>query len=1423
VAVIDNEDFLFDEYIKPYWNGIDQIINGINDSIQGECIEALEGVTISSDFTTNKNLYQYEAKVNRLPALHFVIEVWDDEKIIFENQYKWIYQPDNQIRDSLALVKYTNDTLLSDNNFIPIFFLRKFPELSQKIETGRLTSIGAFVQDLEVEQCTYTDVPIDIWQRLSLAFRAYLEKYKEEGFYPAMLEQQGDYLANAYKAFLSHFLKNNDAFKKNNSETNRAIKSFMILDSSDRKSDDIFNLPLISASALTVLHPALVEMVASQISYLRQQFVQNIKLLLSSGDKLDKNAMFEKLSDFSKLQSPLPGILSEGRQVYTNTFGEGLFYILKGSSSVDETGIPITPDCMSNDDLDEDDISDAELTRVSEESALIERLIKEYSECYSFALDSLRIAVLLPQNVQPALAAAFKLMNSGNKSRSQNSIKSLSLLFCIDSDRENQLINWVARAKTYWQEQQLKDGATAISQFETGYRVVSSNDMTTELFGNGQTSRLDVDIILLYEKGKETSECHWINPMSANDIRLRFPLIRKFMPKVIYDNATHTDLRSQLISNYQFICYSTYQKYLNALASSNVPWKDPSEQKSAVLFEKYDFSEWTEVLKKSFDSAERVIVIGSNIDKDLIENCGNNTIIGFGSGCGSSADLNYAVATAQRRIVDVSNQIAGKVSALFRFDKETNDKVMKSVLDACDKMADLSLIRTLNFDEFYIHNFLGYSMIRHLLVPEHADSCFCDVVVSLDSYKHWFVSDRENTKRADLLWVVAYVKKNSEGHSVFDIKLTVIESKLAGNVANHHLKKAVSQVYDTLVGFEKHFKPSTGSNDVSYDSRYWWMQLHRIVTANSSLQGRADYDDEKIEALEYLAEGVYEVSFDHAVMAFETEACMVTSPLGVDVYDCDYEDKDFTSKAYVFNMVGIAKFIGEKSVLDWKNLTASLESGSMPQAVEISEDNIRADEKKALFAEREEKKTRDFNRGEEVKMIEEELSFIPGFKVAEGEDGFDHGQVGTYVKKTDEHTSQPVYTIDTPIAETSMPESVIDIEQASGGPDSGSMRILLGKTDRGEEVYWNYGTDYSLINRHMLILGSSGSGKSYAIQAILAELARYQQQSLILDYTDGFVKTQIDASVSRFVKESRVRDEKIPINPFVKHIASYGADDMSEPLWEKSFEVSERVANTFKNEYKTIGENQISYLRGFIERGIERDGDSFTVSRLFNDIRDFDPKIDRDIYGSKMQIGALAAKIETFCKYDPFYSEGKESPWSKIFYDKETKTPISIFQLSTLPQSVQLVIIEFVLWDLWHDLISRRSTVKTPHTVVLDEIQNLSIVGGSPVWKYLKEGRKLGLGLISATQSFKGLGGVNSEGADSLFGSATKLFFRPQPNELKTFASLLEKEDSTYSVDSWGRQLNSLGRGECIVTSITGDQRVRAKKIKITSLQDRGF
>src|SRR3989442_10622269 len=99
---------------------------------------------------------------------------------------------------------------------------------------------------------------------------------------------------------------------------------------------------------------------------------------------------------------------------------------------------------------------------------------------------------------------------------------------------------------------------------------------------------------------------------------------------------------------------------------------------------------------------------------------------------------------------------------------------------------------------------------------------------------------------------------------------------------------------------------------------------------------------------------------------------------------------------------------------------------------------------------------------------------------------------------------------------------------------AGLHRILVGvdaATD--EEVFWNPDPSNGAVNPHMLILGESGFGKTYAICCLLTELAQSKIPSIVFDYGQGFTTGASPRHFIEYAKpiEIRASHEGVAINP----------------------------------------------------------------------------------------------------------------------------------------------------------------------------------------------------------------------------------------------------------------------------------------------------
>ncbi|MDK1716319.1 helicase HerA domain-containing protein [Dellaglioa algida] len=371
-------------------------------------------------------------------------------------------------------------------------------------------------------------------------------------------------------------------------------------------------------------------------------------------------------------------------------------------------------------------------------------------------------------------------------------------------------------------------------------------------------------------------------------------------------------------------------------------------------------------------------------------------------------------------------------------------------------------------------------------------------------------------------------------------------------------------------------------------------------------------------------------------------------------------------------------------------------------------------------------------------------------------------------------------------------------------------RIKLGlKKGSVDEAYWEYGNP-GLSNRHMLITGKSGQGKTYFVQTLLYELANKNINSLVIDYTDGFLENQLDENfVNQMKNDNKIKfhlvkaGDKLPINPFNLQEIDYGGGTF---ITEEVNDMADRVSQMLDNVFD-LGTQQRYSLKTAIRNGYDINGKSFTFLHLKNILSDEDEFKD----GLK-----IVGRLDMLLSSNPFtYTEDSKN-WDS--YLNKTGT-IHIFQLKGFQHDIQKVITEFVLWDLFNYLQSIGNTEENPIPVVLDEIQNLNFKDNSPTVKILKEGRKFGWSGIFATQSISAIKGDIS----SVYNASEQVNFLPLEDQVKTIANTLSLDKE--SNQQYQYLLSNLQKGESIIKGpmLDGNNQLVTKieSIKISGFNDR--
>lgn len=349
-------------------------------------------------------------------------------------------------------------------------------------------------------------------------------------------------------------------------------------------------------------------------------------------------------------------------------------------------------------------------------------------------------------------------------------------------------------------------------------------------------------------------------------------------------------------------------------------------------------------------------------------------------------------------------------------------------------------------------------------------------------------------------------------------------------------------------------------------------------------------------------------------------------------------------------------------------------------------------------------------------------------------------------------------------------ESVVKLED---------IRVLLGKDKKNIPVYWEFGHP-KLANRHILITGTSGQGKTYAIQAMILELARQNISSIVFDYTDGFLPGKLEPEFEREL-DGKITQEvailnRIPVNPFrvqVIEIPPFGS------VPETSTTVAGRISDILKHVY-SFGDQQAASIYSACKQGVDQYGNTMDFAKLRQLLED----------SSTPQSKSALSKMAQFFDMDLFDSS-REFNWQDV---TQGGGKVTVIQLTGLDRELQTVVTEIMMWDAWYSL-TKFGNKNTPFVVVLDEAQNLSFKEKSPSEKILREGRKYGWSAWFATQFLKGA--LDSGEISNLQQAAERLYFKPTGEETSYIAEQIA--DNKAEMSEWLNIIKSIQKGQCVV------------------------
>ncbi len=1358
----DKEEHILDEnqlaqtFLYKVLGGLD---NFLEEKIGGQIFtEGVKGDTVDLVSKLLPNVkgenFSYKKAGKSEPAFMFKVVLETKTYGSLWRKYTWQLPENHQTRLLTSLYDWVLEKFAESANALPVFLMPYLPEIfmaKDLEEVNRLMSLSLKKDESDMldllkylrpqERKKINDIYIS---DLSIGYQKFLSEFKVKGFFFAM---------NNYADLKKHVQATFRKFTENNANQmfgRLLLKSFLIVPlQKDMDSESWIWQDNLENAIVSPLHPSVLEMLYFQHAYLCESFCYLVNLGIKTGDDRSFHLRrWDRVVDHSTIKWPIPGILTKGNILNTNVRSFNYFHLIgDGGRSSDFLTQRLL---FEYDETDEEDIADSDLFRETQTSLLIHQVLDDYRELYPFAKDGVSVGAFCGKEIQPIIAGIDSYLKKYLDSKDyEGQNYALHLTVFSDSSDDSSMLPWINAWKDLWQAAELPGGKKHYKQCDivVSHKIISFS----EGYDKFETllKKMDLDI-MIFSEFMASSESDFramkTKRKFQSDYANSFPISEKICCSIT--GGGRDQKRERVLSNPRFNLGSLYTEIMARVRLGSRGAKDRH-----IVISQSDFSPWLSLVDIAHKNSSWVVCIDPSIDKKQLERVVDGVkkreIISVGTGVGPHGENNYTISTEKFSLGDIKKRVSAYISSILGpWPKEDCERVAEELMKGANDIAGgLSLVKATG-PERHIRELIANSLVRKLLPKD--ESLFCDVLISLDGFLHWFES---GNKRPDLLRLKARIENET-----LNINAQLIECKLAQE-SEGYLEEARMQLESGLRQLVKVFKPGDLSRPygVDYrdspDQRYWWLQLHRLI-ASKAETSITNYDY-ALDALEKLSDGHFKISWEAAVVAIWTdssEAELTSEP----IWDFAFEDGQQMN-------ISVAN-AGKEFIR-----SVCLEG--------CSGDIFNQEASTLVFGEEHLNKTQDIGL-----VIEEEKEQETG-----------ELKIDVELKTSNIENNKPEIVIPEPIAYE-------------------SKRIFLGRgTGGGRDVYWEF-SHPDLNNRHMLVFGASGTGKTYTIQALILELSKMKQNSLIVDYTSGFASQQLEEVTKTILnpKQHVILREPLKINPFRRRMEHIEGVDMLE----RSATTAQRVAGVFAETYQ-FGDQQKATLYNAIKNGIEMHGDGLNLTRLINILEEKKDEGGRE----GTHASSVISKIQPFVDMKPFDVE-EDASWENIFSD--TSSRCHIIQLLGFAKDMGQLITEFSLYDLYRYYRGAGSK-ENPKVIVLDEIQNLDHSLESPIAQFLTEGRKFGISLILATQT---LSNLSKDERDRLFQASHKLFFKPAATEIRSFAKILA--DSTNDNENeWVGRLNSLKKGQCYSLGPAYNPVTKtleptlAFKIKISSLEER--
>ena len=1243
----------------------------------------------------------------------------------FDNEASWLYDFKDISANTAFSVEHAKiipiGVMHRIKNMMVIKSEAEFFDLYDEDSLELSYDLFDYVKNRTIKSDSYEMKQIGVlFEDLGSAFCEFISKVSSCGFYRTLCSDKLTILNEKYVTLADKILT--VMFAENEQWIKDAfLQAFVIQDATyyiDEETDpDCIIIP--------PWHPAALQKIAAQKRFMIDGLSQKVHGFDEIGGRFDVDKVMDRFLRMTEIQSSIDLFPAEGND-YMGVIGTYGHFCVYGNERKISSIRTRMKDVLRKEAIYDEEFKSTELTRMNDDSKMIYDILKAYNKAMPSVECSLSIVFINPPDLQPIISAVSKYVKELRTNDSEAVINmKLSILVRPENKGGKDYL-------TYWMDEYFSE----------------EKDVSVKLYLNEWSKKNELDKLLsdnndiIFNMDLLHAETFMFipnhSPYGAKLTECRFPIVYKPSP------LSKTSKKRKIeITQTQF---SASFKHTQIVRYKKNPETLPTESFLAVRETSVE-NETKKIIDMLHKKAYWVVCVDKVMDGALLrtdESQNLYAVIGFSTGKGMYGQYNLTVTARHSILETVEKKLSDRLYRLFKWKQDVLDSVVKKVMKEAGSLDGISVLSAINPKGTNINEFMAYVMTS-LREKQFKTDSVLKVIIHLDSYRHWFNNNDKDTLSLRPDFLMLSVIPNDEK---IKLKATIIECKIAAYKNSiSHIEKAKKQVLHGLEQLQGLFDP----NSDSIERRYWYAQLYRaLVFAQVTFSDNSDEFKKLSANLRTILDGEFEIEWGGIVLGYWPDL------IG---------NEEIQIVEDGITICGIPQECIQKILI----------GDAMVSYVPVDEDILdeideTTDEERERIATKEikDKRTEIINRRKNMvqKRQTEELEV----------------SVEIYPEKPLNNGTENVEKVNIPIpgSASNQIEPLTD-KKAENTEKSilfnslEDLRVLIGKDRGNNNVYWEFGNK-GLSNRHLLITGTSGQGKTYGIQSMLYEVSKSNVSMVVFDYTEGFRTDQLE---KKFLDKMEGRIDNrivyftgVPINPFKRHEIEVAG--MKAP--EKISDVAQRIASTLTHVY-SFGDQQFAAIYEACYSGLSKYGDSMSMKYLESELNN----------SSNKSAKSVVSKMTPFLHSVEFSTE--QCDWNDILYNDTGK--LTIFQLTNFVRDIQVIITEFMLWDMWH-YTKKNGNKDKPFVVVLDEAQNLSHADNSPSGLILTEGRKFGWSAWYATQSLKVL---NDDEITRLMQSGFKLYFKPTADEIIPMAKQLNPTD----VNEWKIHLTALKKGECIV------------------------